>query len=291
MAATANPNEVIQLPRLRPGDLGTLMLELSSTGRGIAASLAHAAKSKKRPAELAALPDEVPAHVLEALHDMEQTQPALDASLRKPETDDGLTPEQRAIDRKLDSGWRCVRQTWELGAERAMMRGDEGLAQRLRDGLKRVLPGGLSFIAPIGRDEFTESALHIGVLEGEQRALFVTLPDGDGLLREIRALHDAYGKAFFITVPMPVSADVTPAVSDAVRDSAESTREYIASVVGIVRRSNPRTRALAERLLAPLANYGRAVTAPAAVPPAPPEDPTDGAPRPPGGGPTPRDPA
>lgn len=290
MAATANPNDVIQLPRLRPGDLGTLMLELASTCRGIAASLAHAAKTKKRPADLAGLPDEVPAHVLEALHDMEQTHPALDASLQKPASDDGLTPEQRAIDRRLDSGWRCVRQTWELGAERALMRGDESLAQRLRDGLKRVLPEGLSFISPIGRDEFTESKRHLGVLEGEQRALFEALPDGEALLRDLRALHDAYGKAFFITVPVPVSADVGPDVSEAVRDSAESTREYIASVVGIVRRTNPRTRALAERLLAPLANYGRTASAPAA-PPAPPADPTDGTPRPPGGVPSPRDPA
>ena len=59
MAASANPNDVIQLPRLRPGDLGTLMLELSSTCRGIASALTHAAKAKTRSADLAALPDQI----------------------------------------------------------------------------------------------------------------------------------------------------------------------------------------------------------------------------------------
>jgi hypothetical protein len=262
MAATANPNDVIQLPRLRAGDLGTLMLELSSTGRGIAARLDEARKAKKRPAELAALPDEVPARILEALDDMDQTRPALAEALRKPEADDGLTPAQRAVDRRLDAGWRCVRQTYELGAERAAMRGDDPLATRLREGLKRALPNGLTFISPVGRAQYTESDTLLGVLEGEQRATFSALPEGAALLRDLRGLHDEYGRAFHITVPAPLANDDGPEVAAATKDSADAAREYIAAVIGSVRRADPKTRALAERLLAPLENYGRPVSAP-----------------------------
>ena len=285
MASSADPNAVIQLPRGRPGDLGTLMLELASTGRAIIAELDHRAKAqKKKPdGEASALPDAVPPRVIEALGDMEGARPPLVEALRQSESPDGVTPEQRSLDVRLDAGWRCVRLTYELGEQRATLRGDVSAAAQCRDDAKRTLPDGLSFISTIGRDEYTLSDRHLGVLEGDLAARFRALPGGAALMTDLRATHDAYGKAFYITAAAPVAVAEAPGVGDAAAEAASATREYIAAVVGTVRRADPRTRALADRLLAPLANYGRAVAPPAPVadadpsgprPPTPPVEPT-----------------
>lgn len=268
MATTADPNEVIQLPRLRPGDLGTLMLELASTARATITHLEALAKpSKKRPSTGdetadAALPAAVPERVIEALGDLETARPTLVDALRAGGVSTTLTPGQRALDTKMNAAWRCVRLTYELGEQHATALGDDALAERCVKGRARVLPQGIAFISLVGRDEYTMSDRSLGLLEGEQAALFRALPGGAALLREVRAVHDQYGEAFHITVAAPAGKPETPGVARAVTDAAAAAREYIAAVIGSVRRADPRTRALADRLLAPLAHYGRATSAP-----------------------------
>lgn len=255
MATHTDPNEVIQLPRMRPGDLGTLMLELSTTARGVIAEASTAKAAAKR--HNGAAPLDVPDRVVEALDDLDAARPPLIDAIRRETPSDTLTPEQRALDLKMNAGWRAVRLTFELGAQRATMAGDEAKAVRCRDAIARVLPDGLSFIAFVGRPEYTPSDMHLGVLEGECAALCRSLPGGAETMRELRAIHDAYGRAFFITAPAPAQTETGPGVGESATEAAAATREYVAAVLGTVRRADPRTRALADRLLSPLANYGR----------------------------------
>jgi hypothetical protein len=267
MAATADPNEVIQLPRLRPGDLGTLMLELASTAHATVESLnpgVKQAKKKHAPADDSPLPAAVPARITEALADLEAARPGLVDALKSAGPATTLTAAQRALDLKMNASWRCVRLAYELGEQLANARGDEALAERCRQGRKRVLPQGIGFISLVGRDEYTVSDAALGVLEGEQAGLFRTLPSGAELLREVRHVHDQYGVAFHITAASPATKPETALVAKAVAEAAAATREYVAAVVGSVRRADRRTRALADRLLAPLANYGRTPAVPAA---------------------------
>lgn len=211
-----------------------------------------------------ALPAVFPDRIVEALGDMEAARPALADALTAAGPVTTLTPAQRALDLQMNASWRCVRLSYELGEQRATMHGDAALAEKLRQGRKRVLPHGIGFISLVGRDEYTISATALGVLEGEQAARFRTLPGGPELLRDLRAVHDAYGAAFHITAAAPAAGPQSPLVAKAVAEAAAATREYVASVVGSVRRADPRTRALADRLLAPLAHYGRTPAAPAA---------------------------
>jgi hypothetical protein len=270
MAVTSDPNEVIRLPRLRPGDLATLMLELASTAHATLRLVADAAKpaKKKHPAgdtDAPALPAAFPDRIVEALADMEAARPALASALTAAGPITTLTAAQRALDLQMNASWRCVRLTYELGEQRAGMHGDEALAQRLRQARKRVLPHGIAFISLVGRDEYTLSDTALGVLEGEQSALLRTLPGGAELLRDLRSVHDQYGAAFHITAAAPTAGPESPVVAKAVTEAAAATREFVASVVGTVRRADPRTRALADRLLAPVAHYGRTPAAPPAA--------------------------
>lgn len=279
MAASADPTDVIQLPRLRPGDLATLLVELAATARGLAAALdAHHKAPRKKgaaatvPDDLAELPDAVPARVLEALADMEAARPPLAEALSRPEATDRLTPAQRAMDARMNASWRCVRLTLERGAERAAMGGDEALATRCRDAVKRLFPEGLAFIAFVGRPEYTASETCLGVIDRDLADLFAALPDGAALVRDVRAVHDEYGRAFYITAPAPARSDEGPGVAATTTAAAEAAKEYVAAVLGSVRRADPKTRALAARLLGPIANYGRPAS-PAAPPRAEPEPP------------------
>jgi hypothetical protein len=81
----------------------------------------------------------------------------------------------------------------------------------------------------------------------------VSCQGGSPILDEIASAHKAYGEALGITV-VKVAAE-GPAVRVARDNAIDLVRSYVLRVAALVRKSDPNTETLAQRLLAPLVTW------------------------------------
>ena len=129
-----------------------------------------------------------------------------------------------------------------------------------------VLPGGLKFILLTYELEWSESEIRLQRIEKNKLDDRIEALGGGVFLESIKSAHAAYGKALGMTAPTTPGA-IAPSIREPLDAFAAALRTYIVKVMGHVEDDEPETKALVDKLLAPLAAWdiGPAPKAPAAV--------------------------
>jgi hypothetical protein len=245
MARSFSAGSVVRLPRLNALTTARLLHEL----------LTAAGAESKLPAWL-------------ALDVAELTDVAskLDAELtRRLQGGGKSTPVVAAADRVEDTAFTALFD-WLTGW--SLLRAEhhpEALGARAA--LDAIFSQGRSFLALRPVDEWQEAELRLQLIADKGHGAAITQLGGKPFLDELRAAHAAYGEALGITTIKPTPE---PPRLRAARDAAaEVVRGYVMRVSGHVRAKDPTTRALADRLLAPLVNWRDVPTQPSPVEPEP----------------------
>jgi len=236
---------LVILPRLTAISTARLLQELLS-----------AAKAEKK----------LPASIVPDRDDLTQAQEALQVALAKRLTGEGEeTPVVRAADTVEDNAFGALFD-WLSAFARLPAKAHPEAAQAATV-LHSVFPGGLAFLAVRPHDEWQEAEIRARLIAEKGYDKTITLLGGKPFLDEITSAHKAYGEALGITV-VKVAAE-SPAVRVARDNAIDLVRSYVLRVAALVRKSDPNTEALAQRLLAPLVNWrdrpAKAATAAPAV--------------------------
>ena len=102
-------------------------------------------------------------------------------------------------------------------------------------------------------DEWQEAEIRTRLLADKGYDKTIEQLGGKPFLDEITSAHKAYGEALGITIVK--LAPESPAVRVARDNAIDLIRSYVLRVAALVRRSDPQTEALSQRLLAPLVNW------------------------------------
>ena len=137
---------------------------------------------------------------------------------------------------------------------------------------------GLEFLKIAPQDEWQEAEVRLAILEDKGYREAIAKLGGKPFLDELDFAHNAYGKALGITEVKPVVE--SPAIRDALDDLRHELRAYVLAVSSQVKRKEPATQALADRLLAPLIHWKEGASSPADDDLVAPEDPTANPPAP-----------
>ena len=222
---------LVILPRLTAISAARLLQELLS-----------AAKAEKK----------LPAAIVPDRDDLLQAQETLQVELAKRLTGEGEeTPVVRAADTVEDNAFGALFD-WLSAFARLPAKAHPEAAQAATV-LHSVFAGGLAFLAVRPHDEWQEAELRTRLLAEKGYDKTITLLGGKPFLDEIASAHKAYGEALGITV-VKVAVE-SPAVRVARDNAIDLVRAYVLRVAALVRRSDPNTEALAQRLLAPLVNW------------------------------------
>jgi len=119
--------------------------------------------------------------------------------------------------------------------------------------LKRALfPDGVSFINLPYLGEWSESDLRIRTIKEKKLEPHFKALGGEVYLRAIKTAHEAYGKALGVTentkAPAPPPADVR----EALLETHDAIREYVAKVMATVSKKKPNSAEIAASLLEPI---------------------------------------
>jgi hypothetical protein len=221
--------DLVQLPRLDAGGAHALATSVVSTAR----------KQKTLP----------PA-VTEAVGEVSTTLADLGDALAGalPSGEDSAAA--READTRIDAAWGAIFY-WASGWARAPGIAEASVAAKLRDSL---FPDGLRFTQAAFAQEWSESKSRLTYIkEHKLEASFEKL-GGTKLLKTVRSAHEAYGEALGITDAVEVE-EKGIAVRDALDAVAEALRNYVLQVSATVRKKDAKSRALAQKLLAPIAEY------------------------------------
>jgi hypothetical protein len=226
MARSFSANSLVRLPRLSARSAARLLQEL----------LVAASDEKKLPAAIAADRDEMKAAHAE-----------LSAELNKRLAGEGEEPPQvRAADSVEDNAFGAL---FDWLSAWARLPGAP-MAGEVEAILQAVFPRGLAFLAIRPSDEWQEAELRLNLLKEKGFDTTIVKLGGKPFLDELERAHKAYGEALGITTVK--TSPEAPALREA-RDAAlDAVREYVLRVTAHVRKKDPQTTALAERLLAPL---------------------------------------
>jgi hypothetical protein len=245
----------------RPISADTLVilprLTAISTARLLQELLSAAAAEKKLPAAI--VPDR---------DDLTQAQEALQVELAKRLTGEGEdTPVVRAADKVEDNAFGALFD-W-LSAFARLPANAHPESAKAGAVLQSVFADGLSFLTVRPHDEWQEAEIRARLLVEKGHDKTIEQLGGKAFLDEITSAHKAYGKALGITVAK--LAPESPAIRVARDNALDVIRSYVLRVAALVRKSDPQTEALAQRLLAPLVNWRdrpakAAVVDPVAVP-------------------------
>ena len=139
--------------------------------------------------------------------------------------------------------------------------------------LREVFAGGLAFLAVRPHDEWQEAEIRLRVIADKGHEKTIAQLGGQPFLDHLAVAHKGYGEALGITT---VKAAVeTPAIRVARDAAVVVVREYVLRVAALVRKSDPQSEALSQRLLAPIVNWRDVpAKAGAAADPAAPADPS-----------------
>jgi hypothetical protein len=138
--------------------------------------------------------------------------------------------------------------------------------------LREVFAGGLAFLAVKPHDEWQEAEIRLRLIADKGHEKTIEQLGGKPFLDHLAVAHKAYGEALGITT---VKATVESPAIRVARDAAvEVLRGYVLRVAALVRKSDPQSEALSQRLLAPIVNWrdSPAKAGAAADPAAPAED-------------------
>ncbi len=245
----------------RPISADTLVilprLTAVSTARLLQELLSAAQAEKKLPAAI--VPDR---------DDLTQAQEALQVELAKRLTGEGEdTPVVRAADKVEDNAFGALFD-W-LSAFARLPANAHPESAKAATVLQSVFAGGLSFLAVRPHDEWQEAEIRTRLLADKGYDKTIEQLGGKPFLDEITSAHKAYGEALGITVVK--LAPESPAVRVARDNAIDLIRSYVLRVAALVRKSDPQTEALSQRLLAPLVHWRdrpakAAVTDPVAAP-------------------------
>ena len=132
-------------------------------------------------------------------------------------------------------------------------------------------PAGLAFLAVRQHDEWQEAEIRARLLADKGYDKIIEQLGGKPFLDEIASAHKAYGEALGITLVK--LAPESPAIRVARDNAIDLIRSYVLRVAALVRKSDPQTEALSQRLLAPLVHWrdrpAKAAVTDPAVPPIP----------------------
>ncbi|MRG92790.1 hypothetical protein [Polyangium spumosum] len=112
---------------------------------------------------------------------------------------------------------------------------------------------GLAFLRLRAADEWQEAETRMRLLTEKGFDVVIENLGGKPFLDELAFAHTAYGEALGITKPRPTPEP--PGVRKAQGEALDALRSYVLRVAAHVREGEPQTAALAERLLAPLAQW------------------------------------
>jgi hypothetical protein len=240
---------LVILPRLSGLSAARLLRELLSAAKA----------EKKLPPFIIPDRDEL-AVVLEALH----------VELAKRVSGEGEeTPVVAAADRVEDNAFGAL---FDFLSAWARLPADQYPASaEASTVLREVFAGNLAFLAVRPHDEWQEAEIRLRLIGEKGHEKTIAQLGGQPFLDHLAVAHKAYGEALGITT---VKAAVeTPAIRVARDAAVEVVRGYVLRVAALVRKSDPQSEALSQRLLAPIVNWRDVPAKPdAAADPAAPAD-------------------
>lgn len=231
MARSFTATNLVTLPRLSGVTAARLLTQL----------LTAAAHEKKLPATISAARD--------ALIPARDT---LEGEIGKRVSGAGEeTPVVRAADRVEDNGFGALVDWLQSFARLPAERHPEAItAQAVLYG---VFKDGLSFLRLAPVNEWQEAEVRLALLRDQGHREAISKMGGKAFLDELDFAHKAYGLAVGTTGVKP--ALESPAMRIALDNARHDLRAYILAVSSHVKRQEPATQALADRLLAPLVSW------------------------------------
>jgi hypothetical protein len=228
---TISPESLVALPRLSAISTARLAYEL----------LTAAKAEKKLPPFIVPDRDELTL-VLEALH--------VELAKRvSGERED--TPRVGAADRIEDNAFGALFDFLSAWARLPADQHPESASAA--SVLQAVFAGGLAYLAVRPHNEWQEAEIRLRLIADKGHQATIEKLGGKPFLAHLAVAHKAYGEALGITTVNPI---VETAAIRVARDAAiEVIRGYVLRVAALVRKSDPQSEALSQRLLAPLVNW------------------------------------
>jgi hypothetical protein len=127
---------------------------------------------------------------------------------------------------------------------------EAALAQSVLDA---VFPGTLGFLGVSPVDAWQEADTRLAIIIDEHHDVTIQKLGGDAFLAELTRAHRAYGEALGITKSK--LAPRVPSLRETLDNAHEVLRAYALRISAYVRKRAPETSSLADRLLAPLAEW------------------------------------
>ena len=117
-----------------------------------------------------------------------------------------------------------------------------------------IFPDGLKFILLPYELEWAQSDIRIQRIEKNKLDTRIEALGGGIFLESLKKAHAAYGKALGMTAPLAPGA-TAPSIREPLDAFAAALRTYIVKVMGHIEDDEPETKALADKLLQPLAAW------------------------------------
>lgn len=226
-------SDMVQLPRLT----GTAAMALGE-------QLLSAARPHKKA---------LPRWVARSLSALAARQRELKAALRDQVTTPG-EPGGSAVplDRALDGCWGGL-DAFLVALSKLPPRYPQAAeAAEIRSAL---LPDGLAFLSYAFVLEWTESELRMQRMRKAGLDARIEALGGGVFLEALAEAHAAYGKGLGMTAPGADPAPAAPGLREPLDGFTEALRDYVLKVRGMVDPKDPESRALSDRLIAPLASW------------------------------------
>lgn len=156
----------------------------------------------------------------------------------------------READTKLDAAWSATYDFLDAWAKLP----DEPKAATAAHIRERLFPDGLRFTKVQFTRQWTESDSRLSLLDEENLEKGFQALGGVAFVQAIRDKHKVYGEVLGLT-----KAREEPAEEQKIRDAldrlTEALRVYVLQVSAMERKSDPNSKKLVEKLLAPLATW------------------------------------
>ncbi|MEP7121723.1 MAG: hypothetical protein ABJE95_12465 [Byssovorax sp.] len=130
--------------------------------------------------------------------------------------------------------------------------------------LQSVFAGGLAFLAVRPHNEWQEAEIRNRLIAEKGHDATIERLGGKAFLAHLGVAHKAYGEALGITTVNTVVE--SPAIRVARDAAVDVIRGYVLRVAALVRKSDPQSEALSQRLLAPIVNWRESPAKPGATP-------------------------
>jgi hypothetical protein len=225
-----------------PGDLVAIPVLDAPKAIALAQALDQAARGAT----------DLPPLVQKALDQVRAAQAVLTAALAAKVVDGaGAGPDvTRAADQVIDAVWRAFHAWLQAFTKLPVHLATDQVAsaQQL---LSEYFADGLQFTQAAFRAEWAESGARLQSLAQTGRDALVRTLGGDVFLQALGTAHQAYGEALGLTADR--AAPPVPArVKEPLQALQTALRTYVVRIAGQVDEDDPKTGALARKLLAPL---------------------------------------